>query len=201
MKRSSLILIAIAVVASSVWLTRDNTVGAQISNVPIGSVIAWSGPKTKIPTGWLECDGRELNRTQFSSLFDAIGTTWGGTATDKFKVPDLRGLFLRGVDDGAGKDPDVTRRQPVGNGPPDSAGSLQEDGLKSHKHDISDPGHSHSFEGFRTDGAGAPGQAFPRDANGFGTSKEKTNITIPESGGGAETRPKNAYVYFIIRAK
>jgi microcystin-dependent protein len=201
MRKATYVLLVVIAVLSAAWMTKDNTGQAQITGVPIGSVIAWSGPKSKIPTGWIECDGRQLNRNQFSALFDAIGTTWGGTATDRFNLPDLRGYFLRGVDDGAGRDPDVSGRRPVGNGPANSAGSIQDDALKSHRHDVSDPGHSHSFEAFRTDGAGAPGQAFPRDPNPFGTSRATTGITIPESGGGPETRPKNAYVYFIIRAR
>ena len=183
-KQISFTLIAIAVTACAIWFTKSDTVDAQVSNVPIGSVIAWTGPKTKIPAGWLECDGRELNRNQFQDLFDAIGTTWGGTATDKFKVPDLRGYFLRGVDDGAKRDPDLAQRSPVGNGPVDSAGSLQGDAFRSHAHTftIFDNGHS---------GNGNPGQDFPRNGRSSGTDPT----------GGNETRPMNAYVYFIIRAK
>src|SRR3989442_11582571 len=98
-KGLTLILVAVAAASFVIWLTHDNTAEAQAPNVPVGSVVAWSGPKSKIPSGWVEYEVRELNRTQFQSLFDAICTTWGGTATYKFKAPDRRRFFLMVVDD------------------------------------------------------------------------------------------------------
>lgn len=60
------------------------------------------------PPGWLLCDGTEYSTTancEFQNLADAIRNNWGGSGSylsghysGKFKVPDLRGLFLRGAD-------------------------------------------------------------------------------------------------------
>ena len=188
---------------------------------PIGTVMAFAGPVDaafEAQQGWLLCDGRSLNRTdaRFRALFRAIGTTWGGDATTNFNIPDLRGRFVRGVDkniagvetpssEAGPRDPDRTGRGPAS---PNSVnqgnrgnnvGSLQDDLLEDHGHTVTDPGHSHSFDAFRVSGAGGPGQAFPRDSNGMGTSSSRTNITIPRSGGGNETRPVNAYVNWLIR--
>jgi len=57
------------------------------------------------PTGWLKANGATISRTTYSALFAAIGTTYGaGDGSTTFKLPDLRGEFLRGWDDGRGVD-------------------------------------------------------------------------------------------------
>lgn len=57
------------------------------------------------PTGWLECDGSELSRVSYASLYAAIGTAFGaGDGATTFNLPDLRGEFIRGWDNGRGVD-------------------------------------------------------------------------------------------------
>ena len=57
------------------------------------------------PTGWLKANGAAIPRTTYAALFAAIGTTFGaGNGTTTFNVPDLRGEFIRGWDDGRGVD-------------------------------------------------------------------------------------------------
>ena len=59
------------------------------------------------PAGWLLADGTEVSRTTYARLFAAIGTTFGaGDGSTTFKLPDLRGEFIRGADFGHGVDPD-----------------------------------------------------------------------------------------------
>ena len=75
------------------------------SAIPKG-MIAPFGSSTA-PEGWLICDGSTLNALQdvaFRDLFSTIGTTWGGSGEGDFKIPDLRGEFLRGVDKGRAVD-------------------------------------------------------------------------------------------------
>lgn len=61
------------------------------------------------PDGWLICDGSPISRTAYPALFTAIGTVWGvGDGTSTFNKPDLRGMFMRGVDLGRGLDPSRT---------------------------------------------------------------------------------------------
>ena len=50
---------------------------------------------TTVPTGWVECDGRQLSKTEYSSLYSVIGGSFGQT-TDNFLIPDLRGKFIMG---------------------------------------------------------------------------------------------------------
>lgn len=76
----------------------------QTSGLPLGTVI--SSASQTVPTGYLLCDGAALDRTVFADLFLAIGTFWGaGDGVNTFNIPDLRGEFLRGWDNGRGVDP------------------------------------------------------------------------------------------------
>jgi phage-related tail fiber protein len=55
------------------------------------------------PSGWLKCNGAEVDRTTYSDLYAVIGTYYGGgNGSTTFNLPDLRGEFLRGWDDGRG---------------------------------------------------------------------------------------------------
>lgn len=57
------------------------------------------------PTGWLRCNGSTVSRTTYAALFAAIGTRFGaGDGLSTFRLPDLRGEFVRGWDDGRGVD-------------------------------------------------------------------------------------------------
>ncbi|MCA6069881.1 MAG: phage tail protein [Endomicrobium sp.] len=62
---------------------------------PACTVIAFAGKKP--PKGYLLCDGREVEVSRYPDLFVAIGTIYGGNASSKFKLPDFRGMFLRGT--------------------------------------------------------------------------------------------------------
>ncbi|MEZ2744285.1 phage tail protein [Halopseudomonas bauzanensis] len=61
--------------------------------------------RNSAPTGWLKANGAAVSRTAYADLFAAIGTTFGaGNGFTTFNLPDLRGEFLRGWDDGRGVD-------------------------------------------------------------------------------------------------
>lgn len=71
--------------------------------VPAGSVLSFA--MSTAPTGWLKANGAVISRTTYADLFAAIGTTFGvGDGSTTFAIPDLRGMFLRGWDDGRGVD-------------------------------------------------------------------------------------------------
>lgn len=123
---------------------------APVLQAPVGTIAAFAGPVTpqwEDATGWLKCDGRQLDRTasgdKFMALFNAIGSSWGGDGVNLFNVPDLCGRFLRGVDEGRGNDPEASARQAImpGGHAGDKVGSLQADALQQHTH--KDPGHRH----------------------------------------------------------
>ncbi|WP_287496922.1 phage tail protein [Pandoraea sp. CB10b_02] len=57
------------------------------------------------PAGYMKANGAAVSRTTYAALFAAIGTTFGaGDGSTTFNLPDLRGEFLRGFDDGRGID-------------------------------------------------------------------------------------------------
>ena len=71
--------------------------------VPSGAVLPFA--MSTAPSGWLECNGLAVSRTVYASLFAAIATTYGaGDGSTTFNLPDLRGEFIRGWDNGRGAD-------------------------------------------------------------------------------------------------
>ena len=88
---------------------------------PPGQVATYA--MTNCPSGWIKANGAAVSRTAYANLFTAIGTTWGaGDGSTTFNLPDLRGQFVRALDDGKGIDPGRT------------LASTQADDNKSHSH-------------------------------------------------------------------
>ncbi|EFF0136255.1 phage tail protein [Escherichia coli] len=63
------------------------------SALPVGVPVPW--PSATPPTGWLKCNGAAFSAEQYPELAKAYPTN---------KLPDLRGEFIRGWDDGRGID-------------------------------------------------------------------------------------------------
>ena len=75
---------------------------------PIGTVICFAG--LNIPSDYMLCDGTKLLIAEYSDLFKVIGQTFNQSDTDTtlyFNLPDLRGQFVRGLDNG--KEIDIGR--------------------------------------------------------------------------------------------
>jgi microcystin-dependent protein len=54
------------------------------------------------PAGWMFCDGSVLAISQYETLFNLIGTTYGGDGQSTFALPDLRGRAPVHMGTGAG---------------------------------------------------------------------------------------------------
>lgn len=143
-----------------------------LSMVPAGCVMAFAGGS--IPEGWLLCDGSAIPNSNgtvqgktanFSTLFSIVGGN----------VPDLRGLFIRGVDNGRGVDAGRQLR------------SYQEDELKSHFHNLGDNSANHKAGTTKKNGL----EINPSTARKFVMNSDPT--------GGVETRPKNLALHYIIK--
>ncbi|EHB4410946.1 phage tail-collar fiber domain-containing protein [Escherichia coli] len=63
------------------------------SALPVGVPVPW--PSATPPTGWLKCNGAAFSSEMYPNLAKAYPTN---------KLPDLRGEFIRGWDDGRGVD-------------------------------------------------------------------------------------------------
>lgn len=129
------------------------------------------------PDGWLRANGAEVSRTVYSELFQAIGVTYGsGDGSTTFNLPDLRGEFIRGWDDGRGID---SGRQ---------FGSFQNDEIREHTHVLFGNNRG-TFSGQLS----APG-LFVDDAENPAEDPETIQST-----GGVETRPRNIALLYCIR--
>lgn len=52
----------------------------------IGEIKTFTG--TKVPNGWLLCDGSDISRNQYKKLFEVIGTEYGsGDGVSTFTLP------------------------------------------------------------------------------------------------------------------
>ena len=174
-----------------------------VAGVPTGAVFCVA--VATIPTGYLECNGAAVNRTTYAALFSFIGTQYGaGNGSTTFNLPDLRGEFVRGFDNGRGVD--------SGRG----IGSSQGGQNLSHDHDadasatsnVSDPGHRHPSRGYGNDDDG--GNQYTGSGNNDVRSNAiedattgisvATNVSIDvDNDGGNEARPRNVAMMYIIK--
>lgn len=138
--------------------------------VPPGTLIHFAG--AGLPDGYLRANGATISRAIYAALFAAIGSTYGaGNGSTTFKLPDLRGEFLRGWDEGRGVD--------VGR----TLGSWQADDFKSHTHEAAmkvEPGYGADTNNSVDDDPVA--------------GRQRTGAT-----GGLETRPRNAALAICIK--
>ncbi|AXO15662.1 phage tail protein [Thalassospira indica] len=149
--------------------------GGVIAGSEIGSVLAFAMPTP--PNGWLVCDGSAISRTEYADLFATIGTLWGhGDQVSTFNLPDLRGEFVRGFDEGRGVDAGRT------------FGSLQGDEVKQH---------SHSNNG-QTGPINSHGSTYPYRVAIAGSGTFAGGNT--GDFGGDETRPRNVAMTYAIKA-
>lgn len=145
--------------------TKIAVTAKSIGGVPVGTIISW--PVTQNPAdfqnadgtyNWLECNGQPFSTTVYPELFALVGSV----------VPDLRGLFLRGL-----------------GGNSSALGVFQANMVGPHAHHInrSTGGSGNSWIG-----------------NGGGGNRGDSTDTWG-SNMGAETRPDNKAVRYLIRAK
>ena len=150
----------------------------------VGEVIMWAGAPGNPPPGFLYCDGTQVGQSDYPELYAVTGNSFGASPSPgNFYLPDLRGRFIRGVDDGAGRDPDVGSRTDMENTSVaySGVGSIQPDAFRTH---------AHLFTGIINN------QESLAAGSDYGGG---TTPTMPA--GGNETRPINAYLYFLICCK
>jgi microcystin-dependent protein len=158
------------------------------SVVPIGTVVAFAGPKSELDKlkseGWMECAGQSLDRNKYPTLYGIIGTTYGSgdSPNSAFRLPDYRGYFLRAVDGERGVD-----TGPRSGGGQNGIGSTEGDMFGSHNHGVT--------------GNGGAGDGGNNNFIFYGGNPVVNGSTFHKSTftGGSETRPKNMSVYYIIR--
>jgi microcystin-dependent protein len=123
----------------------------RTGDLPAGCILPFGG--TVPPEGWLICDGSAISRTLYIRMFLNIGIEHGyGDTITTFNIPDGRGLFLRGWDNGAGHDPDAASRvqAAAGGNAGDLVGSYQADQNLDHTHPANVGGGNAGFTHYAT---------------------------------------------------
>ena len=176
--------------------------GGLASGVPTGTILAHAANTP--PTGFLECNGSNISRSTYATLFSTISTTFGvGDGSSTFALPDLRGQFIRGW---------------ANTGSTDASrvfGSTQTDQNKNHTHTTDSTSLTGGIRKI-SEGFGAGGSAtgvFTKTADGNNTITGSSSTspvggvdfdgththTISSSGGGTEARPTNLALMYIIK--
>ena len=147
----------------------DGTVPTALENLglgegsalPVGVPVPW--PSVTPPTGWLKCNGAAFSAEEYPELAKVYPTN---------KLPDLRGEFIRGWDDGRGIDSGRTLL------------SAQDGSIEAHGHDYNGAIYTSS----------GPSWANTTDAG------HRAYSGFTSSYGGSETRPRNIAFNYIVRA-
>lgn len=152
-----------------------------------GSVIEWRS--VNVPEGYIENNGSTISRSAYRRIFDAVGTVYGaGDGSTTFQLPDDRGEFKRGLDQGRGRDP---RR---------SLGAHQSDSIRNHEHGMP----TSSGRIMARDGVGewviADGDYSKAEAKNDQPVNNETATTGGVKGGwDHETRPYNVAVIYLTK--
>ena len=133
---------------------------------PVGSIIIW--PLSTPPAGYLECDGSDAARGTYADLYAVVGDNYGvGDGASTFGLPDLRGVFVRGLDNGRGQDAGRV------------IGSYQSDEIASHTH------------------SGTAGDAGTLSDGGGGRANDLSTYTTDATGGSETRPKNVAMMYCI----
>ncbi|EOU6664723.1 phage tail protein [Escherichia coli] len=164
----------------------DGTVKTALENLglgegsalPVGVPVPW--PAATPPTGWLKCNGAAFSAEEYPELAKAYPTN---------KLPDLRGEFMRGWDDGRGVDSGRGILTAQSHGMPSISGTFN--GLFAVK---------------QTNGLGGVSVAKSKNAETLSTSSGSGSVfdyTFNVSGStpvSPELRPRNIAFNYIVRA-
>ncbi|MET3390633.1 microcystin-dependent protein [Variovorax sp. 1140] len=120
------------------------------AGTPVGALMAFAGT-VGTPTGWIKANGALLSRTTYPALFAYASSQglvteaeWTATSSGRFsvgdgsttfRIPDTRGMFIRGLDESRGLDASRV------------VGTFQDQANVSHSHGVNDPSHNHPDPG------------------------------------------------------
>ena len=159
------------------WI--DNEGGTGVDSTPIGSIFIYAS--NTIPSKWLLCNGQEINREEYSNLFNIIGTIYGeGDGETTFNLPNLKGRVPIGKYD---NDYDFDVLGKTG-------------GEKEHTLTINEmPNHNHKI--------GVDNNTFGAGSYPNNRALEGTGLTTSSTGGGQAHNNLQPYIVlnYIIKAK
>ena len=146
------------------------------SALPVGVPFPW--PLATPPTGFMKCNGAPFSAEEYPGLAKAYPTN---------KLPDLRGEFIRGWDDGRGVDAER------------SILTAQEDMIKSHEHSVWRRGDNQKVtQSLNIDDPGRKYLSVVHSDSVVEGRDVDSLYAVPT--GGSETRPRNIAFNYIVRA-
>uniref|UniRef100_UPI000BE51562 phage tail protein n=1 Tax=Escherichia coli TaxID=562 RepID=UPI000BE51562 len=160
------------------------------SALPVGVPVPW--PSATPPTGWLKCNGAAFSSEKYPNLAKVYPT---------LKLPDLRGEFIRGWDDGRGIDSGRSILSGQGYATEDHAHGLPSKSTVATDSSINfyfdeawaTSGNTGVIRWGNTSDAGLP-------APNYGTFKTYKQSVANLGTAGLETRPRNIAFNYIVRA-
>ncbi|EGO4162575.1 tail fiber protein [Escherichia coli] len=160
------------------------------SALPVGVPVPW--PLETPPTGWLKCNGAAFSSEKYPNLAKVYPT---------LKLPDLRGEFIRGWDDGRGIDSGRSILSEQGYATEDHAHGLPSKSTVATDRSINfyfdeawaTSGNTGVIRWGNTSDAGLP-------APNYGTFKTYKQSVANLGTAGLETRPRNIAFNYIVRA-
>ena len=180
--------------STSKWELGTDLVGDAATGEPVGTIAAWGGGASSIPSGWLLCDGSNVSRTTYADLYAALGDLHGaGDGSATFGLPDLRNRFIVGAyrDQDTGQTFDPSTGAVTGYYNPGNIG-----GTVAHQlTELEMPSHTHTEVGWTfQDTAANPGPG------GAGTSSNNTSGSAG-SDNYHENRPPWFALCWIVKAE
>ncbi|MQI21719.1 tail fiber protein [Escherichia coli] len=161
---------------------RTNLGLGEGSALPVGVPVPW--PSATPPTGWLKCNGAVFSAEEYPELAKAYPTN---------KLPDLRGEFIRGWDDGRGVDSGRALLSAQGDAIRDISGKLLGLMTTAGSQMTADEWVTGAFNAVYEGGAGqttsSPGSRYDV---GFSAAR-----VVPTA---EENRPRNIAFNYIVRA-
>jgi hypothetical protein len=196
------------------------------SAFPVGSVIAYLGNSGNIAgmeaNGWFKCAGQSIDG--LTALSADEKTALKNVLGNSSNLPDLRGTFLRGLDESKGLDDDAGSR--TGGESTTGVRSQQGESMRNHRHSgntSTDGAHTHTGStsserwGGGSDDTGSGGNSAAENSgthshtltinsagshdHSFTTSDAQNSSTGITPQAGNENRPDNIAVYWLIRGR
>jgi phage tail collar len=159
--------------------------------IPVGTIAMFGAEKD--PEGWLRCDGRLVQRSAYPKLFAVIGTAYGSSSGNDFRIPDIRERSVVGTG----------TKYRVGDRGGNATVTLSIAQMPEHTHEIGEQGNASSRFQARTAnqdiGIGTSGYTY---LTSTGTSSGDRSPVAVSAGGSQPVDLRDPYIGlpYIIKA-
>jgi microcystin-dependent protein len=182
--------------------------------VPLGVIQMWAGAVDKIPNNYLLCNGQAIKQSDYSELYNVIGSTfntapnsssgnWAAPSSDMFRLPDLQGRFI------VGYYPNNKDYEKIGKAGGEAEHTLVTNELPSHTHSFDDYYGLEDAGSVRNNKVYGKTQKLDTEYFGLGSTDNNNDTmvyythdtTITGNGDPHENRPPYYVLAYIMRVK